>query len=151
MTTFAAPMHIHLSKRIYMAKKMIGDEGFRFTEEFKVNVVYLLATRYEGNIDKCSNGILVNKLLLAKWKEDLMPYVRDLLPNQEEESTSEDIFKKGMRRLKSVISTSKDPQKITSALKMMREMDKENNTKDEESIFDTINAMILGEDIDNEE
>lgn len=134
-----------------MAKKMIGEEGFTFTEEFKINIVYLLLARYDGDIERCSRGALINKLLLAKWKEELSAYVRELVPKSEDEVGSEDIYLKGMKRLQSVITTSKDPQKITSALKMMKEMETENKNKEKKSIFDSINTIILGEEIDNED
>lgn len=151
MTASTLIISLLLLKRHDVAKKMIGEEGFTFTEEFKINIVYLLLVRYDGDIERCSGGVLINKLLLAKWKEELSAYVRELVPKSEDEVDSEDIYLKGMKRLQSVITTSKDPQKITSALKMMKEMENENKNKEKKSIFDTINTIILGEEIDNED
>lgn len=151
MTASTLTRSLLLLKRHSVAKKMIGEEGFTFTEELKINIVYLLLVRYDGDIERCSRGVLINKLLLAKWKEELSAYVRELVPRSEDEVDSEDIYLKGMKRLQAVITTSKDPHKITSALKMMKEMEAESKNKEKKSIFDTINTIILGEDIDNED
>jgi hypothetical protein len=134
-----------------MAAKQLGEPGFKYTEELKINIVYLLFARYYGDIEKCSKAVLVNKALLAKWRDELQSLVKEMLPGEEEAINSELIYKRGMKRLEEVIKSSKDPQKITSALKIMRELEAGNEDRERESIFADINKMILEEEEHNEE
>lgn len=134
-----------------MAVKQLGEPGFKYTEELKINIVYLLFARYNGDIEKCSKGVLVNKALLAKWRDELQSLVREMLPGEDEAINSELIYKRGMKRLEEVIKSSKDPQKITSALKIMRELEAGKEDRERESIFADINKMILEEEEHDEE
>ncbi|WRQ33536.1 hypothetical protein U5907_02545 [Bacteroidales bacterium MB20-C3-3] len=134
-----------------MAVKQLGEPGFKYTEELKINIVYLLFSRYNGDIDKCSKGVLVNKALLAKWRDELQSLVKGMLPGEDEAINSELIYKRGMKRLEEVIKSSKDPQKITSALKIMRELEAGKEDRERESIFADINKMILEEEEHDEE
>lgn len=156
MTTFASSTRLLLTKKNDMPK-MLGEPGFKYTEELKTNIVYLLLTRYNGSLAQCSKGVLVNKELLAKWKEQYEAYVIDQLipkppePEPEEEITDPNlIYQRGMKRLNDIISSSRDPHKITSALKIMREMEREKGGKQKETIFDELNKLIMKEDFQDE-
>lgn len=132
-----------------MLNSVIKD-GFVITPEMKQNYVLLLSLRYMGNISYAASVFGIDPEKLREYEEMYKQDIQQYLPNSDSVPSPDEIMEKGLRRLNDMIELATDPQKITSAMKVVNEMKSANRRNTAESVYDKINKLILGEDYINE-
>lgn len=124
----------------------IVKDVFILTPEMKENYVLLLHLKYRGNHSLAASKMGLDISALKEYDSGYKDAINDYLPTTEAVPSADEIIERGLRRLNDMIEMATDPQKITSAMKVINEMKKAKRRSDAESVYDKINKIILGEE-----